>query len=156
MHEFSAHHGDFTNQNRPAGKLIFMRFSIRTLLICTTLVAIYVAFVVGVPHPINTLVLVTLTIVVFPAVSAGAFNCHGMWQAFCIGCAVSGLLAIKVAYDVVKWFLFTQVESGSYSDWYEFAHINDHSWDLAISHALAIAGGLVAVAARAICPKRER
>jgi hypothetical protein len=124
-----------------------MHFSIRTLLICTTVVAFYLA-AVGLPNPIGVFVMVTCTFVLFPAVGAGAIYGPGIWRAFCIGCVLNGSVAFCFAVSLIV--------SSIDRYWFGLEFSDYETYYIAATHAFAILGGFVAVAVRSICLRREQ
>ena len=90
-----------------------MQFSLKTLLIVVTLVAVLCGIAFALPHLVGAIVL-GLSLLFAPALLvSGAVYIRGNWQAFCVGGATISIFSMPVMY---LNYSFHPIYSGSSED----------------------------------------
>jgi hypothetical protein len=130
---------------------MLMKFSLRTLFIWLTALAVYFAIVFAVPVVVSYACTILMTFVMMPVIVTGVVYDRGYARTFWIGCATTGAIPYLMVcyYSIFASLLF-------FAD--DF--IGDEWWmariAFAVCHGLVLLSGGIAMAARWLIERKNR
>ncbi|MDA1053142.1 MAG: hypothetical protein O3C40_22030 [Planctomycetota bacterium] len=132
-----------------------MKFSLRTLFIWLTAIAVYLAIVFAVPASGSMLLMFLISCLLGPAILTGVLYARGHARTFWIGCATTGILPYVILVYHGTSFEYLR-NLWRWDNWTGTGDKENYTYPFVAAHLLILASGLVAVAVRRFVSGQKR